>query len=303
MQVYLDKFAETIGPDEHVLLVLDQAGWHEAKTLRIPANITLEPLPPRSPELNPVERVWLLLEREVSLAPAARRLRGHRRRRRSRLEPGGERARTLRIPMLIPLDHELRQFINGTVSLALNLSLLSSASVSTFYLPHTRVWELLLGAWLAIRGGTRGEALRWLAPPLPRCKPTSATLAGLWLRLGDLFGSAHVVRSYVRLWKGRPLPRLARAGADRRHPACARGRFAGVAQSNCVGPSCARLRWLDQLSALSLASAAAVSHPHQRRDHTSLVIRSLAMLVAVGLAWLTYRFLERPIRRNGGDAA
>src|SRR3974377_2142852 len=56
-----------------------------------------------------------LLEREVSLAPAAPRLRGPRRPRRSRLEPGGERARTLRIPMLIPLDHELRQFINGTV--------------------------------------------------------------------------------------------------------------------------------------------------------------------------------------------
>jgi transposase len=62
MQVYLDKFAETIGPDEHVLLVLDQAGWHEAKTLRIPANITLQPLPPRAPELNPVERVWLFLK-------------------------------------------------------------------------------------------------------------------------------------------------------------------------------------------------------------------------------------------------
>ena len=62
MQVYLDKFAETIAPDEHILLVLDQAGWHEAKTLRIPANITLEPLPPRAPELNPVERVWLFLK-------------------------------------------------------------------------------------------------------------------------------------------------------------------------------------------------------------------------------------------------
>jgi transposase len=62
MQVYLDKLAETIGPDEHVLLVLDQAGWHEAKTLRAPACITLEPPPPRSPELNPVERVWLFLK-------------------------------------------------------------------------------------------------------------------------------------------------------------------------------------------------------------------------------------------------
>ena len=64
MQVYLDKFSETIGRDEHVLLVLDQAGWHEAKALRIPANITLEPLPPRAPELNPVERVWLFLKQK-----------------------------------------------------------------------------------------------------------------------------------------------------------------------------------------------------------------------------------------------
>ena len=64
MQVYLDKFAETIGPEEHVLLVLDQAGWHGAKTLSVPQNITLEPLPPRAPELNPVERVWLFLKQK-----------------------------------------------------------------------------------------------------------------------------------------------------------------------------------------------------------------------------------------------
>ena len=31
MQIYLDKFAETIAPDEHVLMALDQAGWHGAK--------------------------------------------------------------------------------------------------------------------------------------------------------------------------------------------------------------------------------------------------------------------------------
>jgi len=62
MQIYLDKFAETIAPDEHVLMVLDQAGWHGAKDLKVPANITLEPLPPRSPELNPVERLWLFLK-------------------------------------------------------------------------------------------------------------------------------------------------------------------------------------------------------------------------------------------------
>lgn len=62
MQIYLDKFAETVRPDEHVVMVLDQAGWHEAKDLKIPGSITLLPLPARSPELNPVERLWLYLK-------------------------------------------------------------------------------------------------------------------------------------------------------------------------------------------------------------------------------------------------
>ena len=37
---------------------LDQAGWHVSKALVVPDNITVMPLPPRSPELNPVENVW-----------------------------------------------------------------------------------------------------------------------------------------------------------------------------------------------------------------------------------------------------
>lgn len=68
MQAFLDAFAATIADDEHVALVLDGAGWHGAKALRVPANVTLVPLPPYSPELNPVERVWLYLkERFLSM--------------------------------------------------------------------------------------------------------------------------------------------------------------------------------------------------------------------------------------------
>ena len=68
MQSFLVAFAKTIGDDEHIALVLDGAGWHSGKTLRVPENITLVPLPPYSPELNPVERVWLYLkERFLSL--------------------------------------------------------------------------------------------------------------------------------------------------------------------------------------------------------------------------------------------
>jgi transposase len=62
MQEFLDRFAATIGEDEHVVMVLDQAGWHGSGALVVPGNITLVPLPPYSPELNPVERVWLYLK-------------------------------------------------------------------------------------------------------------------------------------------------------------------------------------------------------------------------------------------------
>jgi transposase len=62
MQLFLDRFSATIGEDEHVAMVLDRAGWHGAKALVVPENITFVPLPPYSPELNPVERVWLYLK-------------------------------------------------------------------------------------------------------------------------------------------------------------------------------------------------------------------------------------------------
>ena len=60
-QAFLDRFAASRGPDVQVALVLDQAGWHTARGLAVPANVTLVPLPPYAPELNPVERVWLFL--------------------------------------------------------------------------------------------------------------------------------------------------------------------------------------------------------------------------------------------------
>jgi transposase len=62
MQQFLDRFAATIADDEHVVMVLDQAGWHDSRALSVPANVTLVALPPYSPELNPVERVWLYLK-------------------------------------------------------------------------------------------------------------------------------------------------------------------------------------------------------------------------------------------------
>jgi putative transposase len=40
---------------------MDKAGWHIADDLFVPANLSLVFLPPYSPELNPIERLWLYL--------------------------------------------------------------------------------------------------------------------------------------------------------------------------------------------------------------------------------------------------
>ena len=67
MDLFLAKFAQTLAADAHAVLVLDGAGWHGKAALDLPDNITLVPLPPYSPELNPVERIWLYLrERYLS---------------------------------------------------------------------------------------------------------------------------------------------------------------------------------------------------------------------------------------------
>jgi transposase len=58
MSAHLRMIAEASGADVHVVLVLDGAGWHVANDLKVPASMTLLFLPPYSPELMPMERVW-----------------------------------------------------------------------------------------------------------------------------------------------------------------------------------------------------------------------------------------------------
>jgi hypothetical protein len=58
MDVFLAELSRAVPAGTHAALVLDGAGWHVSEDLTVPANLTLVPLPPYSPELNPVERVW-----------------------------------------------------------------------------------------------------------------------------------------------------------------------------------------------------------------------------------------------------
>lgn len=68
MNVALAEFGRDVGAgtDKHILLVLDNAGWHASKDLVVPAGIELVYLPPATPELQPAERLWPFVREAVA---------------------------------------------------------------------------------------------------------------------------------------------------------------------------------------------------------------------------------------------
>ena len=104
---HLEEIATRVTAGAHAILILDQAGWHGAKELKVPSNISLMPLPPRAPELNPQENIWqtvcsLSVHRWLVHASDERGLRriGRRRSSRTRDEPCRKIAKYLSV--LIP---------------------------------------------------------------------------------------------------------------------------------------------------------------------------------------------------------
>ena len=61
MAEHLKLISAEVATGAHAILLLDQADWHTSSKLTVPDNITLVPIPPRSPELNPIENVWQFL--------------------------------------------------------------------------------------------------------------------------------------------------------------------------------------------------------------------------------------------------
>jgi transposase len=57
MNEFLLQLSTELG-EKYALLVMDGAGWHTSKDLQVPRNIEIIYLPPYSPELNPVEKLW-----------------------------------------------------------------------------------------------------------------------------------------------------------------------------------------------------------------------------------------------------
>ncbi|HZN67855.1 MAG TPA: IS630 family transposase [Tepidisphaeraceae bacterium] len=58
VDTFLRQFSDSLEPGVHAVLAWDGAGFHTARSLHVPHNVTLLTLPPRSPELMPVENLW-----------------------------------------------------------------------------------------------------------------------------------------------------------------------------------------------------------------------------------------------------
>jgi hypothetical protein len=68
MSMALAEFARWSNPDgsRTIVLLVDNAGWHVAKSLVVPPGLVLHPLPPCTPELQPVEPLWPLVREAVA---------------------------------------------------------------------------------------------------------------------------------------------------------------------------------------------------------------------------------------------
>ena len=57
MNVFLEELSKAY-PEDQIILVCDGASWHRSKGLKVPDNITLQRIPPYTPEMNPIEQIW-----------------------------------------------------------------------------------------------------------------------------------------------------------------------------------------------------------------------------------------------------
>jgi len=64
MNLFLEHLSQSIGAKE-AIVVIDGAAWHRSLGLKVPSNIEIVYLPPYSPELNPVERLWLYIKQAI----------------------------------------------------------------------------------------------------------------------------------------------------------------------------------------------------------------------------------------------
>lgn len=192
----------------------------------------------------------------------------------------------------------------AVVSFALNLRSVGQNTIATFYSPQTRFWELLCGSLLAwfylygkeFTGKCKAARDGWLKPIIsyegakPQSRPFSMlSVLGLLL-LGYGFWRIDKSMSFPGSWAVAPV--LGTVLIIYSGPA---------AWLNSKILSNRFVVWFGLVSfplylwhwpLLSLARIVEGEVPSQK-------IRMAAVVLSIALAWLTYRFVERPVRQGG----
>jgi peptidoglycan/LPS O-acetylase OafA/YrhL len=173
----------------------------------------------------------------------------------------------------------------GLVSFALNVLRIRGHEMSTFYLPFSRLWELLAGGLLAYRGQRHGPLV---SGKEKRLDPNVASLVGLALIVIAVFGLQRTML-YPGWWALLPIV------------------------GTCALIWAGEAAWVNRalLGARPMVFIGLISYPlylwhwpllsFERivdPDHMTSAVRFALLAAAFVLAWLTYRLAEIPIRIN-----
>jgi putative transposase len=61
MSLFMSELSKKF-PGDLILLVMDRASWHKAHALKSHTNIWRFYIPPRTPEMNPIEHIWAAMK-------------------------------------------------------------------------------------------------------------------------------------------------------------------------------------------------------------------------------------------------
>ena len=194
----------------------------------------------------------------------------------------------LRFNLLIPV------IVIFLASFAANLHGIRNDTVATFFASQTRFWELMAGAMLTwfIRGATEGTDVRRQIGYPTAVVASIASFVGLSLLLLAIFGLNRSMR-YPGAWA--LLPVLGTVLLILSGPVASANRFL---LSNPFAVSVGQISYPLYLWHWPLLSFLTIINSGPPREDQ----RFLVVLLSLILAWLTFHFVERPVReRNRGQ--
>lgn len=194
----------------------------------------------------------------------------------------------------------------AALSFFLNMQAVTTDPVAAFYSPQTRFWELLSGsilAWSVLRHRTKAEVVRhkldcWFRKALHR----SSAAPGKMEVLSNILSASGVVTlvfGFIHINKDLSFP-----GAWAVVPVSGAVLMIMAGQKSWINKHVLSNRFVIWLGLISfplylwhwpLLSFARIVE----REAPDRLTRSCALILSVILAWMTYRFLERPIRSSG----